>query len=93
MSLYKLNFTKLSKKEWDKLDKSIKMQFQKKLSERLENPRILADKLSGFDNVYKIKLKSSGFRLAYEVKDDVVIIVVIKVGKRDKFYDHLFIKE
>ncbi len=81
---YKLFFIKKAKKEWDKLNSSIKEQFKKKLKERLQNPIVPADKLSGYENVYKIKLRSSGYRLAYEVRADKVIIVILAVGKREK---------
>jgi len=80
---YKLHFIKKSKKEWDKLNSTIREQFKKKLAKRLEEPIVLNDKLSGFENVYKIKLRSSGFRLAYEVKEDKIIVVVLAVGKRE----------
>jgi len=80
---YKLKFTKLSYKEWNMLDSSVKTQFQKKLKERLVNPKILKDKLSGFENIYKIKLKTKGFRLAYEVKEAEIIVLVLAVGKRE----------
>jgi len=80
---YKLYFIKKSKKEWDKLNHTIKEQFKKKLLKRLEEPIVLSDKLSGYENIYKIKLRSSGFRLAYEVKEDKIIIVVLAVGKRE----------
>ena len=88
---YKLNFLKKAKKEWDKLNPPIQEQFKKKLEKRLSSPRVPHDKLSGFDNVYKIKLRSSGFRLAYEVVDEKVIVVVLSVGKREKnaIYDEL----
>ncbi len=89
MSLYELKFTKLSYKEWKKLDTTIKVQFQKKLKSILKNPKIPSNKLSGYENIYKIKLKSSGYRLAYEVKDKEIIVLVLKIGKRDKFYDIL----
>ncbi len=89
MNLYRLKFTKPSYKEWSKLDNAIKIQLQKKLKKRLENPRVQSDKLSGHENIYKIKLKSSGFRLAYEVKNDEIVVIVLKVGKRDKFYENL----
>jgi len=94
MSLYRLKFTKLSKKEFDKLDNSIKLQFHKKLKQRLENPKVPSAKLSGFENIYKIKLRSSGFRMAYEVKDEEIVVLVLKVGKREDFYELLkqFIK-
>jgi len=80
---YRLKFTKYSNKAWHKLNASIKEQFKKKLIKRVENPRVSKDKLSGYENVYKIKLRSSGFRLAYEVKDDEIVVVVLSVGKRE----------
>ena len=89
MHSYSLKFTKNSKKEWDKLDYAIKLQMQKKLKKRLQNPKILSDKLSGYENIYKIKLKNAGFRLAYEVQDEIVVVLVLKIGKHDKFYDTL----
>ncbi len=38
----------------------------------------------GADNVYKIKLRQSGYRLVYRVLDDVVVVTVIAVGKRER---------
>lgn len=81
--IYKLKFTKHSNKAWGKLNPSVVTQFKKKLKERLENPKVPKDKLSGYANVYKIKLRSSGYRLAYEVKDDEIVILVLSVGKRE----------
>ncbi len=80
---YSLEFKPKALKEWKKLDHSIKLQFHKKLKERLVTPRVPHSKLSGFPNVYKIKLRNSGFRLAYEVIDDKVIVMVLTVGKRE----------
>ena len=37
-----------------------------------------------FSDVYKIKLRSSEYRLVYEVNDFEVTVIVIAVGKRDK---------
>jgi len=88
---YSLEFKPKALKEWKKLDHSIKLQFHKKLKERLITPRVPHDKLSGFPNVYKIKLRSSGFRLAYEVIDEKVVVMVLSVGKRENndVYDEL----
>jgi len=88
---YELFFHPKALKEWKKLDKSIKEQFKKKLKERLQNPKIEKDKLSGFNDVYKIKLRNIGYRLAYKVDDDKIIIIVLSVGKREnnKIYDLL----
>ena len=60
---YELGFLPSALKEWQKLDNSVKMQFKKKLKERLENPKVAKDKLRGYENIYKIKLKDAGYRL------------------------------
>lgn len=71
-------------KEWLKLDNVIQQQFAKKLKKCSENPHIPSAKLRGIKDCYKIKLRSSGFRLAYQVIDDQLIIAVIAVGKRER---------
>lgn len=81
---YKLKFLPVALKEWKKLGAPVKSQFKKKLAARLENPRVPADKLSGYESVYKIKLRSAGYRLAYEVVDEELLVYVLAVGKRDK---------
>lgn len=81
---YKLKFVPAALKEWEKLGAPVRDQFKKKLAERLENPRVPADKLSGYDAVYKIKLRSAGYRLVYEIIDDELFVYVLAVGKRDK---------
>ena len=85
--IYNLDFKPQALKEWGKLGHTVKEQFKKKLKERLENPRVSKDKLSGYENVYKIKLREVGYRLAYEV----IVVLVLGVGKRekDKIYKNL----
>ena len=81
---YKLEFKKSALKEWQKLGATLQQQFKTMLIERLDHPHVLASKLSGADNLYKIKLRQSGYRLVYEVQDDVVIVTVLAVGKRER---------
>ena len=84
---YKLFFTEQGLKEWKKLDNSVASLFKKKLIDVLENPHIPKNRLSGYTGYrYKIKLKSIGFRLLYEVIDDQVIVKVISVNRRDSIY-------
>ena len=80
---YNLDFHPEALKEWEKLNSTIRVHLKKKLKERLENPRVPKDKLSGYGNVYKIKLRSIGYRLAYEVQDEVILVLVLSVGKRE----------
>lgn len=59
---YKLTFLESALKEWNKLDHDIKSQFKQKLSERLANPEVPKDKLSGFKDCFKIKLRTVGLQ-------------------------------
>lgn len=43
-----------------------------------------AARLSGMPNCYKIKLKSAGYRLVYQVRDETVTVVVIAIAKRER---------
>lgn len=81
---YKLVFKQDADKEWKKLDSTIKSQFKKKLKERLINPRIESARLNGLKDCYKIKLRSAGYRLVYQVRDTEIIVSVVAVGKRDR---------
>ena len=81
---YELEFKKSAIKEWKKLGSTIQKQFKKKLESILNEPHIESAKLSGGNELYKIKLRQAGYRLVYEVNDSVVIVTVISVGKRDK---------
>lgn len=81
---YDLEFLEDALTEWHRLDGSIRVMFKKKLKERLEEPRLPSAKLSGHPDRYKIKLRSIGYRLVYEVQDARLVVLVVTMGKRDK---------
>jgi len=81
---YKLEFLPSAYKEWNKLGHTVRDQFKKKLTQRFELPRVPSDALHGMPECYKIKLKSSGYRLVYEVIDERVVVSVVAVGKRER---------
>jgi mRNA interferase RelE/StbE len=81
---YRLHFIAPAEKEWRKLGATVREQFKKKLRERLETPRVPADALGGMPDHYKIKLRSSGYRLVYRVAEDIITVTVIAVGKRKR---------
>ena len=81
---YELAFREEALKEWRRLDSGIREQFRKKLVERLAQPRVPAANLHGHPDRYKIKLRSVGYRLVYEVRDGELIVIVVAVGRRDR---------
>jgi mRNA interferase RelE/StbE len=81
---YELAFLDQALKEWRKLDNATREQFKAKLAERLQNPKIPAARLHGAKERYKIKLRSAGYRLIYQVKDRELLVLVVAVGKRER---------
>ena len=81
---YELEFHPAALKEWQSLDKSVRLFLKKKLEKRLENPRIDSARLHGdLQHCYKIKSDKTGHRLVYQVIDDRIIVFVLSVDKRD----------
>lgn len=81
---YDLEFLPSALKEWRRLDETIRQHLKKKLAERLRNPHVPAARLSGSANRYKIKLRSAGWRLVYEVHDGWLTVIVVAIGRRDR---------
>lgn len=90
---YTIKIREEALKEWNGLDSIIREQFKKKLKKRPENPHIPAARLAGMPDCYKIKLRASGFRLVYQVMDDVLIVAVVAVGKRERSQAHMLASE
>ncbi|ABS10510.1 MULTISPECIES: type II toxin-antitoxin system RelE family toxin [Shewanella] len=82
--IYKLVFDPRALKEWNKLGDPIRQQLKKKLAEILQHPHIGANKLRDLPDCYKIKLRTSGYRLVYQVQDERITVFVVAVGKRER---------
>lgn len=80
---YELEFADAALKKFDKLNPQIAEQFIKKLEAILDFPKIPKNKLRGSSDLYKLKLKSAGYRLVYQVIDDRVLVLVLDVDRRD----------
>ncbi len=87
---YELQFVPSAKKEWDKLDNSVKQMLKKALIKRLENPFVSSAQLQNLPiTCYKIKLRASGYRLIYTVEDETFILLVLTIDRRDVVYEKL----
>jgi len=94
---YKIEFIPEALEDFDKLDKSLKIQAQKKIDKLSENPYIgepLSNKagidLTGF---YKLYFYKKRHRIVYRIIEDKIEVVQIwGIGKRDKskIYDTVF---
>lgn len=81
---YRLQFVPSAWAEWQKLDGSVKEPLRKLLKKRLDSPHVPGAALHGaLAGHYKIKLNRQGYRLVYGVQDDVLIVMVMAVDKRE----------
>ena len=81
---YRLQFVPSAWAEWQKLDGSVKEPLRKLLKKRLDNPHVSGGALHGaLAGYYKIKLNKQGIRLVYGVQDDILMVMVMAVDKRE----------
>jgi len=72
------------KRNGENWTRPIRERFKNKLAARIATPRVESSRLSGMQDCYKIKLRSAGYRLVYQVRDAEIIVSVIAVGKRER---------
>jgi mRNA interferase RelE/StbE len=81
---WRLRFQAEAWQEWKALDGAPKQELKSLLIKRLEQPRVPGGALHGdLAGCYKIKLRKHGYRLVYEVLDDVIVVLVLSVDKRE----------
>ena len=81
---YRLQFVPSAWAEWQALDGSVKEPLRKLLKKRLDNPHVPGGELHGaLTGYYKIKLRKQGYRLVYGVEDDILMVMVMAVDKRE----------
>jgi mRNA interferase RelE/StbE len=81
---YRLKFLPEALDEWNALDGSIKELLRKLLKKRLNEPHTPGAQLHGdLRGCYKIKLRKHGYRLVYSVEDDVLVVLVLAIDKRE----------
>jgi mRNA interferase RelE/StbE len=81
---YRLQFVPSAWTEWQALDGSVKETLRKLLKKRLDNPHVPSGALHGaLAGHYKIKLRKQGYRLVYGIQDDILIVMVMAVDKRE----------
>ncbi|MBK9439967.1 MAG: type II toxin-antitoxin system RelE/ParE family toxin [Comamonadaceae bacterium] len=81
---YRLQFVPSAWAEWQRPDGSVKEPPRKLLKKRLDNPHVPGASLHGsLAGHYQIKLKKQGIRLVYGVQDDILVVMVMAVDKRE----------
>ena len=84
---YKIKFEENASKAFDGLDKSTQKTIAKFLNrcELIENPRCFGKALQ--HNLYGLwRYRIGKYRLIANIQDDILLILIVDLGKRDKIY-------
>ncbi|MFA5233287.1 MAG: type II toxin-antitoxin system RelE/ParE family toxin [Sulfurimonas sp.] len=86
--MYELNFLSSAKKEFAKLDTVAQKIIKEKLLLLVTNPDILKNNIKALKGEYKgkFRLRINQYRVAFQVIDEELIIIVVRVGHRKGVY-------
>ena len=80
---YRIEITRRAQKQIARLDRTVADRIVKKVDSLAKNPRPRgATSVRGEKDVYRIRVGQ--YRIVYVVKDDILVVVIIRVGPREK---------
>lgn len=83
--MYEIEIAPAAERALKKLPADIRKRIFKNLLTLKKDPRPLGvKKLSGEDDIYRIRV--GDYRIVYQIRDAVLVIVVVKVGHRREIY-------
>jgi len=86
MTIYLVEYTPAAARQIRKLNKIIQARLKSKIGMLSENPRPHGSKkLKSFEKSYRIRV--GDYRVIYEIHDDVLLVLIMKVGPRREVYD------
>jgi mRNA interferase RelE/StbE len=88
MKKYTIEFDRRAVKELQSISARDQSKIREKINHLAENPRPHgAEKLSGEDNLYRIR--QGDYRVVYSIFDQTLKILVVRIGDRKEVYKKL----
>ena len=66
--------------------RKIQRQIMMKIDALAENPRGLGEPIKNSKDIFKVR--SGWYRIAYQIKDDKLLVLVVRIGHRSDFYEY-----
>lgn len=89
VSLYRIEFNKRVKKDFRSIKPQDVQRIKTAIAKLSENTRPVGFKnLKGQNNDY-YRIRVGNYRVIYSIENDVLLIVIIRVGHRKEIYDKL----
>ena len=86
---WKIEFSKAADRDLDKLDRAIARRILTFLHSRvasLDNPRLIGEALTGSELGHLWKYRVGDYRIIADLEDEVLRVLVVKVGHRREVY-------
>lgn len=89
--MYELVVLNSAAKQLSKFDKPVRKKIIGVLGEIAENPFIGERLKGGLATLYSYHLKATGieYRIAYQIKEQEVVVIIMQIGTRENFYEEL----
>lgn len=85
---YNLEIKSSALKSLKKIPQPHRRRISKRIDQLAVDPRSQdAKKLSGEETLYRVRV--GDYRIVYEIKDDILLVLVIRIGSRGDVYRHL----
>ena len=84
MEFYKVIFTKSVKKDFRKIPKLEVSKILNEIVELSKNPRSSKTKKLKGEKLYRLRV--GNYRVIYDIQDNLMLIVVVKLGHRSDIY-------
>jgi len=86
--MYELHFLNSAKKEFAKLDAVAQKIIKEKLLLLVANPDTLKNNIKALKGEYKgkFRLRINQYRVVFQVKNEELIIIVVRIGHRKEVY-------
>jgi len=86
--MYSLQFLTSARKEFKKLDKVVQKLIREKLLILVDDPDQLKNNIKALKGDYKgkFRLRVHQYRIIFQVKDNELVIIIVRVGHRKEIY-------
>ena len=82
---YTIEFSRGAGRQFKALTRQVQLRLKPKIDSLVENPRPRGvEKLAGEEDLYRIRV--GDYRVIYQIRDDVLFVLVVKVGDRKEVY-------
>lgn len=85
---HRIEVSPAAARQLNKIDRRVLPQIAEKIDSLASEPRPHGcEKLSGYHSLYRVRV--GDYRIVYRVEDQLVLVVVLRVGNRAEIYERI----